>query len=631
LSYVSGSKGPSLSKKEQSDDAATVLEKTLNNQYRTENFNDFVNAQYNTGYPMKKFEIADTEIKEQGEAPASMINRYVLFQYKTFSGPIKIEDYRDNPGSRFITDDQFKMAMTPTTTNIINFFNDFPDNISMIYSYGDFIYCKYHGKIPNNYMLTLRRFHIPVLDDIISPSTYDYKSKQAVDGRQPDLARAVTWMSEVTGNKLEDIIQFKTELKFKEVESELQTLQSQANGVSGSGFLGIGTTGFSPASIINSVASVGSGTSTAGTLQNPGPSGFDPVKTTHPNFVEGPLYVIKRVMVKDSGIFCAPEFKVNFHYSLRSYGNINPKIAFLDILANMLVLTYNSAPFWGGGTRYYGGGTSAGNFGEPLGDHTLLNGGNLGEYLNSLVSDAAGLLSNVFGDGNGNVTLGSALEGAGKVASDMLGGWISKNFNSQQGAQAAQALLSGSPTGQWHLTVGNPLNPIAMIGNLICTNAEFKFGGPLGKDDFPTELTVGVTLKSGRDRDKADIEMMFNAGRGRLYQVPEGMEDYTNISGKQPTVITAYSKLPAPSASNNFQTTSSRSSGSGSQSSASNRGHNPAANNSGPDTIWGATGELYNEQVANIGAGSWLSSKFPNVSAEVSASLTNFSNAVNYQ
>ena len=161
------------------------------------------------------------------------------------------------------------------------------------------------------------------------------------------------------------------------------------------------------------------------------------------------------------------------------------------------------------------------------------------------------MLTKIFGDGSGNVTLESAVGGLGKIGGDMLGGWLSKNFNTPQGAQGAAAFLSGSPTGNWHLTIGNPLNPIAMVGNLVLTTSEYKFIGPLGKDDFPSELEVVVTLKSGRDRDKGDIENMFNAGRGRLYQVPEGFEDFTNISGKQPPVVTAYSKLPAPASNKN--------------------------------------------------------------------------------
>jgi hypothetical protein len=624
LARITGAKGPSLSRAAQSDNAALALEETLNNQYRSENFNDFVNSQYDVSYPLKSYELQEKSVKEDGEAAASMINRYVLFQYKGLTGgAIKVEDYRNHPGSRFVNDPQYKLAMIPTTTNIIQYFNDLKDNISMVYSYADFIYCKYHGKIPNNYMLTLRRFHLPIMDDIISPKTYDFKSKQTVDTRQPDLARAVTWMSEITGNKLEEIIKFNTELKFKEVESEMQVLQSKAQGIQGSSILGAGTTGFGLGSAISSVATLGSGTTSAGGRETSANGGFDATASTYPNFVEGPLYVIKRIMIKDSGIYCAPEFKLTFHYNLKSYGNINPKIAFLDILSNFLVLTYNAAPFWGGATRYVGNGT----FGKPMGDHSLLAAGDLGGFVNSLMKDAGGMISKIFGDGAGGFNVDSIIGGAGKVAGDMLGGWLSKNFNTPQGAQGAAAFLSGSPTGNWHLTIGNPLNPIAMVGNLVLTTADYKFIGPLGKDDFPTQLEIVVTLKSGRDRDKGDIENMFNAGRGRLYQVPEGMEDFTNVSGKQPPVVTAYSKLPAPNEGNGFSSNSVQ------NRAAASAGHNPAANNSGPDTIWGATKEVYDVQsvkVTNSEGGKWLSSKFQNVSAATSANLHRFSNAVNH-
>ena len=35
------------------------------------------------------------------------------------------------------------------------------------YDYSDFMYCKHLGKVPNNYLITLRRFPLPV-DDYIS-------------------------------------------------------------------------------------------------------------------------------------------------------------------------------------------------------------------------------------------------------------------------------------------------------------------------------------------------------------------------------------------------------------------------------------------------------------------------------
>ena len=78
-------------------------------------------------------------------------------------------------------------------------------------------------------------------------------------------------------------------------------------------------------------------------------------------------------------------------------------------------------------------------------------------------------------------------------------------------------MLSGYPTGEWHLTIGNPLNPIAMMGNLVCNNVKINFNDDLGPDDFPTEMTVSLQLMPGRQRHRGDWESMFNRGNGRLY------------------------------------------------------------------------------------------------------------------
>ena len=78
-------------------------------------------------------------------------------------------------------------------------------------------------------------------------------------------------------------------------------------------------------------------------------------------------------------------------------------------------------------------------------------------------------------------------------------------------------MLSGYPTGEWHVTIGNPLNPIAMMGNLVCKNVKIEFNDTLGPDDFPTEMKASVTLEPGRQRHRGDWESMFNRGNGRLY------------------------------------------------------------------------------------------------------------------
>jgi hypothetical protein len=137
-------------------------------------------------------------------------------------------------------------------------------------------------------------------------------------------------------------------------------------------------------------------------------------------------------------------------------------------------------------------------------------------------------MSSVVNDLSSSITKGvkDIMKGGdSKILNNVLGGAMMDLLGGPQGGEVAKAFLTGDPTGNWHLTIGNPLNPIAVIGNLICTDTEFSFDGPLGYEDFPSKLDVTIKLKPGRPRDKADIESMFNAGRGRLYIAEDGALD----------------------------------------------------------------------------------------------------------
>lgn len=107
--------------------------------------------------------------------------------------------------------------------------------------------------------------------------------------------------------------------------------------------------------------------------------------------------------------------------------------------------------------------------------------------------------------------------------------------------QGLKAILTGEPTGNWHLTVGNPLNPIMVVGNLICTKMTVDWDTELGPDDFPMGMKVTYTLEHGMARDKAGIQSMFNRGAGRIYKLPDyikassdyesKVDDYTGRTG----------------------------------------------------------------------------------------------------
>ena len=482
-----------------------------------------------------------------GYGVPSTINRYSLFQFKGAGGnTLQAHDYLDTapgysdttrspgtPGSmrRDYSDTLMKAAKLPDATNIIQYFKD-NNKVAMRYSYADFLYCRYYGRIPNNHMITIRRFAMPTVDNLWADSVYDYASKSTIKSSQPDLARAIGFLGETAGNSLEEILGIKFNFKWKDIESEMQVEESNKNGINkGSPILGAGTKGFSPAAAISSVTTLSTGQSSASADNIQANQGYNPLTSTYPNFVEGPLNIIKQMQIQEKGLEFSHEFKINLQYDLRTYGEINPKMAFLDIMANLLVLTYNNAPFWGGANRML----SNGQVGSPVGNRAMLESGDLAGFFGSVMKDISSAASNIFGKKGGGFDIASIGKGLGNIAGDMLGGWLSENLNTPQAANIVLAFLSGAPVGKWHVTIGNPMNPIACIGNLNLQDTNMKLHGPLGLDDFPTLLDVELSFKPARPRDKSEIESMFNAGQGRLYYAPEGFKDVLNIAGLEET------------------------------------------------------------------------------------------------
>ena len=477
---------------------------------------DNKNTQTNT--PVKNEEIYYTDEFESvsyktpdgvdismGKKPTSTFNKYALVDFR--GNPLNAEGGK-NENSRFYNKIDLNTLQNPTATNIITTTSK-SGGKGYNYKYADFALAKYFGKIPNNMMITLRRFAYPAPDDIISPKATNSKGETNIDVSQPDLARAITFLGEEPGNNLADILKFSHGFNWKTAEAQVQTLQSQRAGRSGIAGNAINSNTF-----LRAAANAANGKSAYDDAVSRANAGFDAFSNTYPNHVFGPLNVIKEVLVREQGMTFSQEFTLKFEYNLRSLEGANPKILMLDQLANILALTYNNAPFWGGDVRYIGDGSVA----KPLGDIKKIQSGDFGGFLSGVVKDLSKASDGLFG--GGDLTLDKIIAGGKKFANNLVGGDLLKLFNSPQGGQAAASLLTGDPTGQWHLTVGNPLNPIMVLGNLACTNTEINFEGPMGIQDFPEKMVVTITLKPGRPRDKAEIESMFNAGRGRFYIQP---------------------------------------------------------------------------------------------------------------
>jgi hypothetical protein len=260
------------------------------------------------------------------------------------------------------------------------------------------------------------------------------------------------------------------------------------------------------------------------------------------------------------GVIGDGSINVKFEYSLKAIGHINAKAAMLDIMANILATTHYRGSFWGGESRFY---LNKGIF--PLLDEKqtiefvkLIWTGNFDgatQQFESVIKEAfgnelptvdaiKGLLalrdSNIqtpknSGQAQNNKIVGGKDTGATAIAAatasagipdklkdiaaiDLLAGLFGLTGGGGNASiPAFQALRTGAPVGEWHLTVGNPFKPIAVIGNLICEGVDISFNNELGPDDFPTEMTATVRLKPGMSRANQDVESVFNDGFGPLY------------------------------------------------------------------------------------------------------------------
>jgi hypothetical protein len=240
------------------------------------------------------------------------------------------------------------------------------------------------------------------------------------------------------------------------------------------------------------------------------------------NRILGPVNVIDSTQIRDKGMDYRHPIKLEFSYKLRSFGNINPRVAFLDLISNFLSLTYNNAEFWGGAYRYFQqtGPLLAGLNSDAFEKGDFITG--IGDNLKNIVSSVQGKFAEMqelvkeLGEGISEGDLLKLIDSLGEsqVAQNLAGSLVKDIL---QKPLLIRSFLDGRAVGEWHLTVGNPMDPIAVIGNLIVKSTQIKFSEDLGLDDFPSEIKFTVTLDHARPRARQDILSMFNLGGGDMY------------------------------------------------------------------------------------------------------------------
>lgn len=516
--------------------------------------------------------------------------------------------------------DDFTSINNPTTTNIITWSNK--DQWGRTpYSFQDFVFCKYWNIIPNNRLITFRKYHAPVYDNLQFPLMYKDESKTLNKMSFAPIATVLTYFGEQTGNQLSSLMSFTTGTKWRDLTAQIY----EVSGDSGSDPRAVidnmftnkgGFTGAESAQISSLFSKANWVTGKmfsfgkfVGLLDKDGydikqdQSVFDHTKNTmidpqdqlYSNRIQGPVNRIDSTKARDAGIIFDHKMTLTCEYVARPIGGINTKAVMLDILSNCMEIASVDAAWWGGGYKWmiephmypfknndfknsimdalYAG-KIFGNDGalartvegvrkfgtaddDPNGSFDWNNViSKMGEFIGESIGAIGNMLSSVgsalFGDGNilSNVIdkvtdMGSTEEqqekGSAKLK-NLLG-----NVNSMWRAEVVKktmipsisnmkAILTGEPVGNWHLVVGNPLNPIMTIGNLICTNMKVTCSDELGPDDFPMEIKVTYDIEHGMAREKGSIQSMFNRGNGKIYDLP----DYIKASSDYETKVDDY-------------------------------------------------------------------------------------------
>lgn len=393
------------------------------------------------------------------------------------------------------------------------------------YSYSDFMFCKHLGKVSNNYMITLRRFPLPV-DDFIGAEGVDITDRKNSSSKNAScIGCMITWLG-VSGNEMSSILKYNFKMPFKEQTADFQDKNASAdeNQTMLNGMFSIFDSKYREqyqqgyAGEAANVAFKYLGFP-VGNPPYRGLAGFrDQTK------VYGPIDSIRTTYTRaEEGLSYTQKFSLVFEYELRSYNGVNPRQAMLDLISNILNVTYTTGSFWGGGYRGYASHQS--NVFANL--NVFKAKGGFTNFLDAFIEDC----SNGWSSAKNMVKSGSIkdlLQQLNSIGGMLVSGLLNKLGRPQKAMY--NSLLSPAPIGFWHVTIGNPRHPIMSIGNMVITDVSIEHNGPLGLDDFPTGLKVTVELDRGKVRDLRDIEKLYMQGNNRIYSSmgPKVFDMYKN-------------------------------------------------------------------------------------------------------
>ncbi len=497
----------------------------------------------------------------------SLFNAFYMFKYSGGVDVISSATYSStNQNSK--NGAAPKVISNPTASAIVEWAKTIPANQennkyavqNSPYSWSDFLFCKWYGIVPNNRLITLRKFPLGTNDDA------GIRRKKTI--QNIPLAQAVTWFGAGTGNDLNQMWQSTWSLAWTKKDTAPKEVQGN-NIVNFSQALvkalPAGMNEFVKKAIENLANQADMEAGKGGLIQ----IGKATIEAAEQNYlktlwsdtgaffnqIQGPVNVKNQFLIRDRGLSpTAPDanWKIVFEYKTDSYFGMSQKRVALDIIANMLALTYSDGEWLESLNIYYKRLGLALNPTEQALIESSFVGGvlNPDALVNAFLEIAKARSTSILEKASELATAG--VQGTVNVVTQAAGSLLSGkdfNINAYAGMSADQkktlqnaldieltkalaesfpgfvqqrANVANVPTGNWHLTIGNPMNPIMRIGDIVVRSCQLEFGEELGPEDFPIDLKFTVTLSPVKPRDSADIRQTFNLGRIDYTETFEG-------------------------------------------------------------------------------------------------------------
>jgi hypothetical protein len=520
----------------------------------------------------------------------SLFSPWYVFKYTGGVSEVKIDTYVQarsevNTASR-------KQASNPTAAAIVEWGKTLPAKGSTFtqwsapYSWSDFIFCKLYGVVSNNRMITLRKYPVAVDDTARPGRRKDNKS------RYIPIAQAVTWFGEGTGNDINTFWQNKWSMPWE--KKPIDQKDVEGNEIVNFGqalkkiFKDNGATNINP--LFSSVLDIALTVSDMDL--KPNESGyqsslndnFEKIATSEGkasieqkrqdfikglysdngayfNQILGPVNVKNKFLMRSRGLSgdsFDEEMSLTFEFRTDSYFGLDQRRVALDILANMLELTYSDGDWLEVLNVYYKKVGLALTKTEQAMVSDSMRGSNfnpdrlfnaLAKITKARVSAALDFTLQAGGQAiNAGTNFLGSLAGLNNIATADTGALktamnvavvraLGETFPAFVQRRSA---VGNQPTGNWHITIGNPINPIMQMGDVVVTGATCTFNDELGPNDFPTEMKFVVSLKRTKPKDSADIRRAFDLGRTDYIDVRSGgTTDQFNTYGTQATDQTA--------------------------------------------------------------------------------------------